>query len=66
MNKYPNNILFKKPPFGMVTVSAGQLGYINKTTIRLRRDDKGVYFELKDGTIYREKKINPCQFDLEI
>lgn len=66
MNNYPKNILFKEPPFGIVTVSAGQLGYAKKTTIRLRRDEKGVYFELKDGTKYREKKINPCQFDLEI
>lgn len=56
MPNLPKYILFQKPPFGVVTVNSGQLGYKNKTNIRLRRDNKGVYFETKDGYKYREKK----------
>ena len=56
MPDYPKTILFQKPPFGLVTISAGQLGYLKKTSIRLRRDNIGVYFELNNGIKYREKK----------
>ena len=55
MPDYPKTILFQKPPFGLVTISAGQLGYLKKTSIRLRRDNIGVYFELNNGIKYREK-----------
>jgi hypothetical protein len=48
-------LTFTTPPFGIVTVKKGQLGYIKKTNIRLRRSKKyGTYFPIKAGEIYKQ------------
>ena len=64
-DKYPSRIKFTEPPFGVVTIQVGQFGYEKMTKIRLKRDKKGIFFETKDGKIYREDMDDICAFILE-
>lgn len=43
-----SQVTFPHPPFGIVTIPSGKLGYKRKTTIRLRRSSKyGIYFPVR-------------------
>ncbi len=55
-------LVFERPPFGVVTIPKGRMGYDRQTSIRLRRGKtNGVYFRTKNKEVYiqdpNDKKI---------
>ncbi len=65
MNNLQKVLTFKEPPFGIVTIGEGQLGYIKKTNIRLRRNIKGnIYFPIKGDKRYVQDPNDEKTFNL--
>lgn len=51
-----SRLVFESPPFGIVTIKEGQLGYLKKTRIRLKNNTKyGIHFETKCGRYVQDK-----------
>ena len=57
-------LTFQSPPFGIITIQKGQLGYKRQTRIRLRSKKGQIYFKIKGGKKYVQDPNNGKKFHL--